>query len=234
MYQDEIDAYLEDPIFRTCPVHPDRLEVFELTLKGQQAKIKTQAIKNYEWFCKKEKAREALKYERATEKASPKKLGKKRLQRIEEEKQRKRVFSASPARASNVDRIRLAQERMLLKQQGVRPEAYKQKLHAPGSKIEMEFDENYLPDQFSSHNKIYMAPRELQYNPDQYYNAVTKLLEKRSQEIYKTNKPNPRIKKLAPRDGKAIVNAELQKSTFSYDKKFIPNFFDKKKTFREV
>ena len=53
VYTKEIEQYLNDPYFRTCPVHPANTEVFNLSYKGAPPKIKEQAYQNSASFKKK-------------------------------------------------------------------------------------------------------------------------------------------------------------------------------------
>ena len=57
-HQFQAEQYYSDPYVRSCPVHPDNIKVFALSLRGKDPELKQAAYRNYQSFMKQQTKRE--------------------------------------------------------------------------------------------------------------------------------------------------------------------------------
>ena len=83
----------------------------------------------------------------------------------EEEENRRRILSASPSNGmSKMDKIAMAQQRMLLKQSGVRASD----VRGANPELEKELDENYIPENFLASQQL-VVPDHIRNDPKKYF-----------------------------------------------------------------
>jgi len=117
------DYYNNDKIFKQCPMHPKFQEkTWTLKYTGEPPRIKQQAYENYDKFLKKQfnQEKQRSKQSKFAKKTIVSPKSNKRVGRFdtEEDQGRSRVFSAEPA--TKMDKITLAQARMMAKQSGIK------------------------------------------------------------------------------------------------------------------